>query len=66
MGKDIGTIQARVLGPASAGPGRPPVVGDRRYDQEALTRLDLVRTLHELGLPLDTIRVLLAEQTSLI
>ena len=39
--------------------------GYRRYDQEAVTRLDLVRTLRELGLPLDTIRAVLAEQTSL-
>jgi len=39
--------------------------GYRRYDHEAITRLDLVRTLRELGLPLDTIRSLLAAQTSL-
>lgn len=39
--------------------------GYRRYDHEAVTRLDLVRTLRELGLPLDTIRRLLAAQTSL-
>jgi DNA-binding transcriptional MerR regulator len=39
--------------------------GYRRYDHEAVTRLDLVRTLRELGLPLETIRALLAAQTSL-
>jgi DNA-binding transcriptional MerR regulator len=39
--------------------------GYRRYDHEAVTRLDLVRTLRELGLPLETIRSLLAAQTSL-
>lgn len=39
--------------------------GYRRYDQDAVARLDLVRTLRELGLPLDTIRSLLAAQTSL-
>jgi DNA-binding transcriptional MerR regulator len=31
--------------------------GYRRYDHEAVTRLDLVRTLRELGLPLDTVQV---------
>ena len=39
--------------------------GYRRYDHEAVSRLDLVRTLRELGLPLETIRTLLASQTSL-
>ena len=39
--------------------------GHRRYDQDAVTRLDLVRTLRQLDLPLDTIRSLLASQTSL-
>lgn len=39
--------------------------GYRRYDHEAVTRLDLVRTLRELGLPLETIRALLAAQTSM-
>lgn len=39
--------------------------GYRRYDHDAIARLDLVRTLRELGLPLDTIRSLLAAQTSL-
>ncbi|NPD03339.1 MerR family transcriptional regulator [Nocardioides sp. zg-1308] len=39
--------------------------GYRRYDQEAVARLDLVRTLRDLGLPLDTIRSVLAAQTSL-
>ena len=31
--------------------------GYRRYDHEAVSRLDLVRTLRELGLPLDTVQV---------
>lgn len=39
--------------------------GYRRYDDEAVARLDLVRTLRGLGLPLETIRSLLAAQTSL-
>lgn len=39
--------------------------GYRRYDHEAVSRLELVRTLRELGLPLDTIRRLLAAQESL-
>jgi DNA-binding transcriptional MerR regulator len=39
--------------------------GYRLYDGEAVIRLDLVRTLRELGLPLDTIRAVLAERTSL-
>src|SRR5690349_399517 len=39
--------------------------GYRLYDVEAVVRLDLVRTLRDLGLPLVTIRSLLAEQTSL-
>ena len=35
------------------------------YDVEAVARLDLVRTLRDLGLPLGSIRALLTAQTSL-
>jgi DNA-binding transcriptional MerR regulator len=35
------------------------------YDVEAVARLDLVRTLRDLGLPLESIRALLNPQTSL-
>jgi DNA-binding transcriptional MerR regulator len=37
----------------------------RLYDVEAVARLDLVRTLRDLGLPLKSIRALLNAQTSL-
>ena len=39
--------------------------GYRLYDVEAVARLDLVRTLRDLGLPLESIRALLNAQTSL-
>ena len=39
--------------------------GYRLYDAEAVARLDLVRTLRELGLDLATVRDVLARQTSL-
>src|SRR4029450_10492017 len=39
--------------------------GYRLYDVEAVARLDLVRTLRDLGLPLASIRALLNAQTSL-
>jgi DNA-binding transcriptional MerR regulator len=39
-------------------------VGYRLYDAAAVARLDLVRTLRELGLGLDTIRQLLRERTT--
>ena len=39
--------------------------GYRLYDVEAVARLDLVRTLRDLGLPLESIRELLNAQTSL-
>ncbi|MEO3746612.1 MerR family transcriptional regulator [Plantactinospora sp. B5E13] len=38
--------------------------GYRLYDAEAVARLDLVRTLRELGLDLDTVRRILARQSS--
>ena len=41
------------------------VAGYRRYDVTALARLDLVRTLRDLGLPLSTIRGVLDDGTSL-
>ena len=37
--------------------------GYRRYDDAAVTRLDLVRTLRELGLGLDDIRAVLRGRT---
>jgi DNA-binding transcriptional MerR regulator len=39
--------------------------GYRLYDIEAVVRLDLVRTLRDLGLPLDTIRDVLNAKTSM-
>jgi DNA-binding transcriptional MerR regulator len=39
--------------------------GHRRYDVHGLARLDLVRTLRELGLPLSTIRAVLDDELSL-
>jgi DNA-binding transcriptional MerR regulator len=39
--------------------------GYRLYDGESVIRLGLVRTLRELGMPLDTIRAVLSERTSL-
>ena len=39
--------------------------GHRRYDVDALARLDLVSTLRDLGLPLPTIRRVLDEELSL-
>ena len=39
--------------------------GYRLYDTEAVARVDLVRTLRELGLDLDTIRRVLARQVGL-
>jgi DNA-binding transcriptional MerR regulator len=39
--------------------------GYRLYDVEAVARLDLVRTLRELGLPLESIRALVHAQSSL-
>jgi DNA-binding transcriptional MerR regulator len=41
------------------------VAGHRRYDVEGLARLDLVRTLRDLGLPLSTIRAVLDNGLSL-
>src|SRR3954470_21723081 len=41
------------------------VAGYRRYDIHALARLDLVRTLRDLGLPLPTIRAVLDNGLSL-
>ena len=41
------------------------VAGYRRYDVDALARLDLVRTLRDLGLPLPTIRAVLDDGLSL-
>lgn len=38
--------------------------GYRLYDAEAVARLDLVRTLRDLGLDLDTVRRILARQSS--
>ncbi len=39
--------------------------GYRLYDGEAVIRLGLVRTLRGLGVPLETIRAVLTERTSL-
>ena len=39
--------------------------GYRLYDAEAVARLDLVRTLRELGLGLDAVQRVLARQTTL-
>jgi DNA-binding transcriptional MerR regulator len=41
------------------------VAGHRRYDVHGLARLDLVRTLRDLGLPLSTIRAVLDNELSL-
>ncbi|HEY9368800.1 MerR family transcriptional regulator [Streptomyces sp.] len=48
-----------VISPASRSAG-----GYRLYDAEAVVRLDLVRTLRELGLDLDTVRQVLARQVT--
>jgi DNA-binding transcriptional MerR regulator len=52
---DVGVV------PVSAG----SAAGYRLYDVEAVARLDLVRTLRELGLPLESIRALVHAQSSL-
>lgn len=46
-------------------PARRSASGYRLYDVAAVARLDLVRTLRDLGLDLDTVRRILARQTSL-
>jgi DNA-binding transcriptional MerR regulator len=45
--------------------GARSAAGYRLYDAESVIRLGLVRTLRELGVPLDTIRAVLTERTSL-
>jgi len=46
-------------------PAERTAAGYRRYDADAVLRLDLVRTLRELGLPMAAVRGLLARQSTL-
>ncbi len=46
-------------------PAGRTAAGYRRYDADAVLRLDLVRTLRELGLPMAAVRDLLARQSTL-
>jgi DNA-binding transcriptional MerR regulator len=46
-------------------PASRSVSGYRRYDAEALARLELVRTLRELGLGLDVVRAVLSQAATL-
>lgn len=47
----------KIVAPSAIGPN-----GFRRYDSDAIARLELVRTLRALGLDLDTVRQVLARE----